>query len=169
MSELLRITTEYVETEDRFRLSGEVRENQTVEMWLTQRLLVRLLPHLFAWLEKEEEKSNAALPADIVQSFAQQAAQASLAPEAPVQREADTQTWLVQAVDISTDQEVLALRFRGFKEEQIRLTLPQQVLRQWLGILHVLWGRAEWPAGLWPEWIASNPSRDNGASRLLLH
>jgi len=51
MSSLNRITTEYSELEDRIQLRGEAESKQTVVLWLTQRLLSRLLPYLFAWLE----------------------------------------------------------------------------------------------------------------------
>ena len=50
--ELQRLTTEYVDAEDRMRLTGEIRPGETLVLWLSQRLLMRLLPHLFLWLEK---------------------------------------------------------------------------------------------------------------------
>ena len=50
MSELQRITSEYIEAEDRLRLTGEVGEGETETLWLTQRLLTRLLDHLLKWL-----------------------------------------------------------------------------------------------------------------------
>ena len=89
MSTLQRITTEYVEQEDRIRLSGEFASGDTVVLWLTQRLLHRLVPHLTAWLARQVAPASS-IPAveaahqDIVQGFAQQAARAQLAPEPPV-------------------------------------------------------------------------------------
>ncbi|MBC7859879.1 MAG: hypothetical protein H7Z39_14125, partial [Burkholderiaceae bacterium] len=82
MSALQRITTEYVGVEDRIRLSGrddadDAGDGRTVVIWITQRLLQRLLPVLVEWLERQD---GATLRADIARSFAQQAARAELAP-----------------------------------------------------------------------------------------
>ena len=46
MNSLQRITTEYDEREDRIRVSGQLAQGEAVVLWLTQRLLNRLVPHL---------------------------------------------------------------------------------------------------------------------------
>ena len=46
MMDLSRVTTVYVDVEDRFRLSGETQDGQVLVLWPTQRLLCRLVPHL---------------------------------------------------------------------------------------------------------------------------
>lgn len=66
MAELQRFTTEYVEIEDRIRLAGETAPGHTVVLWLTQRLLARLLPHLLQWLEQQ---TGATIRGDILQGF----------------------------------------------------------------------------------------------------
>ena len=79
MSELQRITSEYVENEDRVRLTCEVETGATEILWLTQRLLIRIVNHLLQWLEQQ---TSVATPealkdkqaADLVQGFAQQTA-----------------------------------------------------------------------------------------------
>ena len=43
---LQRVTTAYLENEDRLRLTGELADGDTVVCWLTQRLLNRLVPGL---------------------------------------------------------------------------------------------------------------------------
>ena len=43
MGTLQRCTTEYVECEDRIRLAGELASGATVVLWLTQRLMNRLI------------------------------------------------------------------------------------------------------------------------------
>ena len=58
MAELQRITTEFVDAEDRIRLAGEDAAGEAVVLWLTQRLLNRLVAHLCDWLEQR-------IPADI--------------------------------------------------------------------------------------------------------
>jgi hypothetical protein len=151
--ELQRLTTEYVDTEDRLRLTGEIRPGETTVLWLSQRLLLRLLPPLFLWLEKQ---SVDGLPLDIAQGFAQQAAQANLSPEAPVARAAQSQEWLVEAVDLSPKEDILTLQFRAQPPKAVTLSMSAQALRQWLNILHTLWGLAEWPIGIWPQWMADS-------------
>ena len=165
MRELNRLTTEYIEAEDRIRIFGELATDETVVMWLSQRLLRHLLPHLFLWLEKQ---SGDSIPSEIAQSFAQEAAQAEFATEAPVAQHPGSQEWLVLAVDINPSNEALRLGFRAKEEQQASLTLTPVALRQWLAILHTLWGLAEWPKELWPEWIKENAglARDNVHSNL---
>ena len=53
MINLERITTEYVEVEDRIRLTGESEDNQTIVLWLTQRLLTQIISHLLGLIEKQ--------------------------------------------------------------------------------------------------------------------
>lgn len=164
MLELQRLTTEYVDAEDRMRLTGEIRPGETLVLWLSQRLLLRLLPHLFLWLEKQ---GGTVFPADIVQSFEQAAAVETLGTEAPVQRSPDSKTWLVEAVDLTPDQQTLRLGFRREGEAPVSLTLPSTHLRQWLRILHLLWGVAEWPQEVWPEWMLEGQQRRSRQEPLL--
>ena len=79
MQALQRITTEYDEHEDRLRLSGELSDGSSVLLWLTQRLLYRILPHLTQWLGQHDAGAagNAVglwQDSDWIQGFAQQAA-----------------------------------------------------------------------------------------------
>lgn len=81
---LERLTTRYSNTEDRICVAGELAGAKPMVLWLTQRLLLRLLPSLFEWLQAQESvdvapKAPAVLSmyADAVQSFAQEAARPS--------------------------------------------------------------------------------------------
>lgn len=151
VKKLGRITTEYIDSEDRFRLTGQAGENEVIEVWLTQRLLLRLLPHYFKWLE---EQSDSTLPKEIVQSFAQQAAKANLKKEPPVKSNTQTQTWIAHAVDISPNKTGLGMRFKGDDDSLATLSLPATQLRQWLSIVRTMWQKAQWPMEIWPEWMA---------------
>ena len=165
MLELQRLTTEYIDAEDRLRLTGEIRPGDTLVLWLSQRLLVRLLPHLFLWLEKQ---SSTAFPAEIDQSLEQRAASANMWEEAAVQRSVQSLTWLVEAVDMSAGDHVLRLSFRREGEESVSLSLSALHMRQWLTILRTLWRVAEWPAGIWPEWMGE-PANASASRRTSLH
>lgn len=148
---LQRITTQYDENEDRIRLAGEGEAGETMIIWLTHRLLKRLLPVLFNWLQEAE---SATLRPDIILSFAQAAAQADLKPQVPVEHNAHSVTWLVDRVDIGYSKEVVQLDFHDVAKVNCgRLTLAPTPLRQWLSIVYEQFLRGEWPVDGWPEWM----------------
>lgn len=152
MVTLERITTEYVESEDRIRLSGEAASGAPVVIWLTQRLLQRLLPVLLPLLDGRRDSHYA----EIMQGFAQQAARAELKPQAPVKAEAGRVAWLALAVDIAPAEQAVTLIFRSADGQAASLMLGALPLRQWLGILHDFYVKAEWSLAEWPEWIRAS-------------
>lgn len=172
MTALQRFTTEYIELEDRIRLSGELAEGDTVVLWLTQRLLNRLVPHLTAWLSRQLAPASSipsvqAAYQDIVQGFAQQAARAQLAPEAPVRASSEGSVWRVDSVDIAQGDDAVVLTLKGEGEAPATLTLAAQPLRQWLGIVFAQYQRGEWPTTAWPGWMeAAQPQAAPSAMAL---
>ena len=172
MNSLQRITTEYVEREDRIRVSGELADGRAVVLWLTQRLLNRLVPHLAAWLTGQVAPASSipcvqATHQDIVQSFAQQAARAQLAPEPPVRASSPIASWRVDSVDIAQGEDALVLTFKGEAGAQAELKLTAQPLRQWLGIVFEQFLRGQWPTTAWPAWMqAACPETTPSAARL---
>ena len=170
MAELRRITTEFIDIEDRIRLAGEVAPGQTVVLWLTQRLLGRLLPHLVGWLEQQTGND---VRGEILQGFAQQAAMAALEPQAPVPGQPHDRGWLVHSVDIATGRDGLRLTFKtgapGESGEPFSLTLQAQPLRQWLNILYDQYRKGEWPQASWPAWLTEARPPQAGRPTALLH
>ncbi len=164
--DLLRVTTEYIEAEDRLRLSGELPDGSTVVLWLTQRLVGRLVPHLCGWLEKQ---TKAGAPVDLVQGFAQQAALASLESQPKVQAGSGSQAWLVQTIDLNGGDGFLALLFKPDSQGAAvtRLTLQTQPLRQWLGIVLSQFRRAGWPLTVWPDWAIEARAPKAGPAALI--
>lgn len=161
MRSLSRLTTEYVEAEDRIRIAGELPAQtgedspRTVVLWLTQRLLNRLLPHLLNWLERHHGMPQGWDEA--VQGFAQQAAVAALEPQAPVRSAPESRAWLVHSVQLTFSPENVQLGFQsapGDAEHRSDLALQAQPLRQWLHIVYDQYVRANWPLTLWPQWLA---------------
>lgn len=157
MSEIQRMTTLYSVPEDRFQLQLELKEGVTAELWLTFRLLQRLLPVLLAWLE-ERSASEVALVKDhqdLAHAFAQQAARESFVGEPPVVVQRDTAVpWVVQSVDITRAPEAMRLVFKGaVAEQEAALQLAPVALRQWLNIFCEGYRQAEWPLQLWPSWM----------------
>lgn len=176
MAELKRITTTYDGSEDRIRLSGEGANGQRLGIWLTRRLLERLVPVLLDWIAKEARdlpganeasttKPRADMPrADTLHSFAQQMARNSLPRQAPVQVRAEDVIWLAQAVDVKRAGQGVRLSFRAVSGEAASLNLAAKPLRQWLNILHDAYLKAGWPLDVWPEWVREAGSMTQGPS-----
>jgi hypothetical protein len=160
--ELQRVTTEYVLAEDRLRVSGATADERTVVLWLTQRLLNLLVPQLTGWLERQGAH---VMDSDLAQSFAQEAAEAALAPELAV--EAAAGGWLVDSVDIHTGADGVVLAFKAGDAAIARLALLTRPLRQWLGILRGQYVAGGWPTGAWPNWMSethAQPTKPSGAA-----
>lgn len=159
---LQRMTTEFDEIQDRLRLVGELANGEPLVLWVSQRMIKRVIPALVQWLQPASEGAGPHYHTEAVQSFAQQAAVAQLASQgaAPVQvpdqvpLPAGSQ-WLIDSVDLLRTPDVLGLVFKC-GELKASLLLAQQDLRQWLAILHLLCGKAEWTLDVWPEWIAES-------------
>lgn len=186
---LQRITSIYSDVEDRFRITGEVSDESTRCLWLTQRLLLRLVPHILEWLieiARAEGRGDLG-QAELMQDFAQQAAKARLEPQAAVpvptmpdpnaaiettpgaatagQQEA---IWLVKEVDISKSTNgILTLTFKHESANGVQLAMAPIELRQWLIILHSQWLQAGWPAAIWPEWVDTSPKASDQAVKEL--
>lgn len=166
---LHRITSEYIDLEDRVRLAGETADGERVVLWLTRRLLERLLPHLLGWLEKRHTPATSRLYDEARQGFAQDAARAGLKPEPPVPTATASRGWLVTAVDVTIDGGRVRLNFKGQAEvDQVLLVLEEAPLRQWLAIIHGLYRGALWPLNLWPAWMDA-PDEPAEAPRRLMH
>jgi len=176
MKQLQRITTEYVEAEDRIRLSGEGEEGQTLVLWFTQRLLSHLISHLIGLIEQpapslSDDSQPHAPASSLMQGFAQQAAQSELPPEPPVRTETASELWLVQEVDIAPASEgALVLIFKRERDSAKQISdegkaarsREAKQLRQWLGIVHAQWRIAGWPLTLWPTWMDEQVPTDAG-------
>ncbi len=160
MLELRRLTSEYIEAEDRFRLTGEDEAGNTISLWLTQRLSQRLISYLLAAVSNSSIEAAQNFMQDdsagnLLQEFAQQAATAELAPEQAVDSTLSSQNWLVEEVDINQDTECnVGLIFKKEGVENAAISFESQQLRQWLSIVRNQWIQAQWPMGIWPNWMA---------------
>lgn len=158
-----RLTTDYVETEDRLRLSGEIADGPPVSMWLTQRVGLRLLPELLRWLDARigatpAQDAGASRSAaqdvhkEVVHGFAQEAAMAELKPQERV-RAGTTTGSLIETIEIRPGEPRIVLVFRTTDGQTAGLGLTAPELRQWLAIMRGVWLNAGWPEAPWPEWM----------------
>lgn len=160
MLELHRLTSEYIESEDRFRLTGEDQKGNALCLWLTQRLAVRIVSHLVADIatRSPEAIQNPSQDSDtnqLLQGFAQEAARADLLPQEAVAADSSTRALLIQEVDINRAANgATGFVFKDGAGEKVSLGFEAQQLRQWLTIVHAQWRVAQWPAAIWPEWIS---------------
>ena len=162
MTVLQRITTEYVDLEDRIRVSGEAANAPTVSLWLTQRLLGRLVAVILPWVAEGDDDYQA-----VKNGFSQAAARAGLQRQPPVLAQASP--CLVTKVDLRHDAEALTLTFCGADGLVAELTLQRQDVRQWLNILYDAWRAAGWPAGVWPDWMDAQAMPPPAAPQARLH
>lgn len=163
MPDLQRVTTEYVKAEDRLRLTDELAPGDIVVLWLTQRLVHRLVGHLCRSLDDQTSHKSPSreMQANVIQSFTQQAARAQLPSQPAVQAIKTSQQWLVTSIDVIHTACKITLSFKSEKPGgQARLTLDEQPLRQWLSIVFELCCKVGWPVKVWPDWVrdASQPA-----------
>ena len=149
--DLQRVTIEYVAAEDRIRFSGETGDDQTLVVWLTQRMLNLVVSHMVRWLADRGGADGA--DNDLLQNFAQQAAEASLEHQPPVRAETPAATWRADEVDITTGAGGVALTFKSANADAARLSMSPEALRQWLGILHGQYVKGDWSTHVWPSWM----------------
>jgi hypothetical protein len=155
MISLQKISTVYVDHEDRIHVAGALLNGDTIVIWLTQRMLRLLIPCLTDWLQKTDTVAGAAAAAaDEVQSFRQLAAKASIEHQAPVAATGKSLSWLVSGVDYRFNSHIIHLTFKGRANETAGLDLSLPACRQWLSILYDAYRQANWPMDAWPDWIS---------------
>ena len=171
--ELHRVTSEYVQIEDRFRLTGEDQMGNALCLWLTQRLALRIVSHLVTDIatRSPEAIQNPSQDDDankLLQGIAQHAAKADLSPQDAVASTSATRAMLIQEVDMNRAPDgAVGFVFKDGSEpsaQKVALGFQPQQLRQWLIILYSQWLLSEWPATVWPEWITGHeaaPASEN--------
>ena len=158
MQNLQRVTIEFVQTEDRFRMTGADENDRTLLLWFTQRLLILVVTHCSDWLVKTSTKPS--VPPETsertrkeIQAFAQESAKQEIKQEKAVAAEPESKSFLVEEVDLKFGEEGIILTFKANKLALARLAFNDKSMRQWLSIIHGLWEKADWPMTIWPEWI----------------
>ena len=126
-------------------------------LWLTRRLINRLIPAMVECLEKETESKP---ESGILQSFSQQSATSKISPEKQVVGEVDSETWLVTHIDLTPSQQIVKLVFYDENEHRAALNFSRIKLRQWMSILSEIYRRAAWIESIWPDWLDPQSTSD---------
>lgn len=189
--QLTRLTTQYVENEDRFLISAD-SDVGVVKLWLTQRLLKRLLPHLIDWVGRSSETvrteqsqssahtENAQAPQDKAgdtepdagsNDSNQQAASQMVAqyrkPTPGVDPDKAVMSCLVHTLKFQPRDKIVRILFELPDDEAI-LLLQEEHARIWLDVLYRHWQQAQWP-DIWPDWMKQAQHMRLTAPASLMH
>ena len=161
MSGLKRITTNYNEQEDRIAISGLTENEQTVILLLTMRLANRLIKHCLGILEKHISASEGVSASDEgsrkrVQNFIQKSAEQETPQETTVKIANKSPKHLIIEIDIKNVSTGVTLKFKEEFGTYYEIFLNSHQLRQWLGMLHTIWQKTEWPVEIWPDWMGKD-------------
>lgn len=160
-----RFTTRYDTGEDRIQLLLELPDNNVQVLWLTRRLLNRMLPHLLDRLQGTGPAASAtsapaqssAPSSEAVQRFSQEAAVSAIVRQPAVapsgKTPAERVSYVVTSVDIRTGPKSLVLDFKGGEQVLHSLPFGEDALRQWLSIIYAQYRTGEWRETFWPGWI----------------
>ena len=157
MDTIQRITTTYLENEDRIRLVGESATGETIIIWLTRRLLDRLLPVLLNTIDKTAVADN---QHELIQGFTQHAAVSCIPQSRPIIPKSESASWIAISIDVAHKADGVNLSFKDEKKVAM-LSLDRILLRQWLNIVYMAYEKADWYNDIWPSWFSSDISRDN--------
>ncbi len=161
MKSLTRVTSEFIEAEDRYKITGVCEDGETLIFWLTQRLLIRLINHCLVFLDSKSDgiPQNSNIndqPKSNLRGFAQQPAEKELPVEDPVVAKHNSRSYLIGEIDLEFGDNGLLLVFKEGMTKHASLALNIQQLRQWLAIIHNVWQIAEWPMSIWPDRISTS-------------
>lgn len=166
--QLRKLTTRYIVEEDRFRVSAEA-DGSTINLWLTQRLILDLIPHLLRWLdahtpEQPPRQAEASEPAEDSAGHPEADSGGGLTPQvtsqlvsqirpavASVDAGKARRSVLVKTIHFQPRDGVLRLVF-PLPDEEAELLLQPEHLRIWLGAFYTGWQQARWP-DIWPDWM----------------
>ena len=167
MNKLKRITSEYIEAEDRIRIAGLTEKEESLSLWLTMRLTSRLVTHCVALLaehgpEIKKTATNDERLKNNLQGIVQQSAEQDIVKELRVSVAKNSQSILIREIDVKTSDVGVVMAFKEDETSSYELRLEGQQLRQWLGMLYLIWQKAEWPPHVWPDWM--DKSKRNGIS-----
>ncbi|PSL17619.1 hypothetical protein [Shimia abyssi] len=169
--EIRRFTTDYAVREDRIRISVETEDSQIYIMWLTRRLMIRMIPEFVKYLSEVvptptlgvEDRASAAPNtatrvelSDNAQRQRQINALGHIEHQNPVKPKTPDQVnceELITSLKVQLGRNGVLVNFVADQASVQKMPFAQDSLRQWLGILHHQFRKAGWNDDVWPAWI----------------
>lgn len=124
-------------------------------MWLTQRIANRLVEALVKRVEPEHSDTTYV---EVMSAISQRQAEATREPSAPVKVASPDYEWLVAKIDLALPRSGVVLTFSDAVDQTARISMNNQLVRQWLSILRTNYIVAGWDTREWPEWITPTAS-----------
>ena len=182
MINLLRMTAEYIEHEDRIALVGDGGADGVVRLWLIRPMTAKLVPALVDIIKPQHDDPGYA---DVIDTFKQAAAEHQHQPTPPVKYNAaqagdvpapsvkgssgakmsaaalpvkQDNEWLIREINVKLLNDGVALTFLAADDRTARCGFSEGLLRQWLGILRKVCLTADWVSPDWPEWMRESPA-----------
>ena len=146
-------TGRYDPLEDRLRLDAVDAQGGKQAIFLTRRLVDRVIPVLVSHLEG---KTPEGVPADLAQGMSQsRARQARQTGEATPAVAADTETptWLCRTIHFQKADHGLNVIFTDDTQVDAVMPMVEANLRAVLDIFFDLYTKAGWPTEPFPEWM----------------
>jgi len=146
---LATVTLAYCEDEDRIRLDGVDTDGLTQSLWLTARLLGRLVPHLIA-----RQADTRLMLGDSQADRTQQASDSGVSESPEKKRRAveclpGSPETLVMSVDLSAQESQLMLVFKDSQGLRCAaFAMPYEALTQWNRGLQQCFEQAGWAQGV---------------------
>lgn len=153
-TKLKKVTLEYVDIEDRIRMSAQGEGGERIVFWLTQRLCGKLVGRLAQYLEKTEPEGGL-VERNAMMAFQQQDAGTRHRHAPPVRAREGDLSVLPAKVDVAWNSQAIALSIPYGDDEAALLQLSRTELRQWMRLLHRQYRKAGWATGAWPTWITA--------------
>jgi hypothetical protein len=157
-----RFTTEYVVAEDRMRLSLERGDDSVAVLWLTRRLMRRLVPQVVKVVDALPRLQGGGQqtppPSDNAQRRSQLDALGKIEQQAPVlagDLPDGLENHLITGLGLRMAKTAVFIDFKVGEDVVQTLPFSEAALRQWLGLLHLNFRKGEWVEDVWPSWITA--------------
>ena len=145
-------TGRYDPVEDRFRLDAVNAAGEKQSIFLTRRLVDRVIPVLVSHLEG---KTPDGAPADLAQGMSQPHARQARQTGEATPAVAATPTWLCRTMHFQKADHGLNVIFTNDTQVDAVMPMVEANLRAVLDILLELYTKANWPTEPLPEWMKS--------------
>jgi len=146
-------TGRYIPVEDRLRLDAVDVDGNKQSLFMTRRLVDRIIPVMVEHLEGQTPQG---MPRDLVQEMQQDKARqfhSEGGSEAPVHVEPEFVPWLCRTVHLTKTGSSLIVVFTDDTHIEAHMPTTAENLRVVLDIFKTLYTSAEWGLQAFPDWM----------------